>query len=194
MTNIKYDVKINFPKVEKAVKKTPYADVRKLGTVTVINDKPIFCVGFIHKGGYRKDVNPDFLDYNSLKESLNDYNNNPIYYISKEDGNNLICNYIESNIDLWEFDDYLLNYGVDASFAIGNIDEDLISISARSKEKVNVGDVMHELEGGGNQFSGATKLTDCSIEEAEKRRAAKPLTRKEVEKQIDENVYGLLKI
>lgn len=66
-----YDVKINFPKVEKVVKKTPYADVRKLGTVTVINDKPIFCVGFIHKGGYRKDVNPDFLDYNSLKEVLN---------------------------------------------------------------------------------------------------------------------------
>jgi hypothetical protein len=65
-----YDVKINFPIVESTVKKTPYADIRKLGTVTVINGKPIFCVGFIHKGGYRKDLVPDYLDYNSLKEVL----------------------------------------------------------------------------------------------------------------------------
>ena len=65
-----YDVKINFPFVESTVKKTPYADIRKLGTVTVINGEPIFCVGFIHKGGYRKDLVPDYLDYNSLKEVL----------------------------------------------------------------------------------------------------------------------------
>lgn len=65
--------------------------------------------------------------------------------------------------------DYLLKYKVDAAFAIGNIGNDTISISARSKEKVDVGAVMQELAGGGNQFSGATKLTDCSIEEAEKR-------------------------
>ena len=65
--------------------------------------------------------------------------------------------------------DYLLKYKVDAAFAIGNIGNETISISARSKEKVDVGAVMQELSGGGNQFSGATKLTDCSIEEAEKR-------------------------
>lgn len=49
--------------------------------------------------------------HKSVSDWLNDYNNNPTYYISKEEGNNLICDYIESNIDLWEFDDYLLNYG-----------------------------------------------------------------------------------
>lgn len=65
--------------------------------------------------------------------------------------------------------DYLLKYKVDAAFAIGNIGDNVISISARSKEKVNVGAVMQSLEGGGNQYSGATKLTDCSIEEAGKR-------------------------
>lgn len=65
-----HDIKINFPNVEQAVKKTPYADIRKLGTVTVINGTPIFCVCFIHKGGYRKDITPDYLDYNSLRESL----------------------------------------------------------------------------------------------------------------------------
>lgn len=65
-----YDVKINFPFVEEAVKNTPYADKRKLGTVTVINKQPIFCVGFIHQGGFRKDLTPDFLDYQALTEVL----------------------------------------------------------------------------------------------------------------------------
>ena len=62
-----YDVKINFPQVEQTIKQTPYADARKLGSVTVVNENPIFCVGFIHKGGYRKDLNPDYLDYKSLE-------------------------------------------------------------------------------------------------------------------------------
>jgi hypothetical protein len=65
-----YDIKINFPNVEDAVKKTSYADARKLGTVTVIPGSPTFCVGFIHKGGFRKDLNPVFLSYESLKEVL----------------------------------------------------------------------------------------------------------------------------
>jgi len=62
--------------------------------------------------------------------------------------------------------DYLLKYKVDAAFAIGNIGDDIVSISARSKEKVNVGAVMQNLEGGGNQYSAATKLSNCTIEEA----------------------------
>lgn len=65
-----YDVKINFPFVEEAVKNTPYADKRKLGTVTVINKQPMFCIGFIHSGGFRKDLTPDFLDYKALTEVL----------------------------------------------------------------------------------------------------------------------------
>ena len=65
--------------------------------------------------------------------------------------------------------DYLLKFGVDAAFAVGNIGDNSVAISARSKESVNVGDVMHELEGGGNPFSAATKLTDVTTEEAGKR-------------------------
>ena len=65
-----YDIKINFPYVEENVKKTPYADIRKLGTVKVIPGTPTFCVGFIHKGGYRKDLIPDFLDYKSLEDVI----------------------------------------------------------------------------------------------------------------------------
>lgn len=90
-----YDIKINFPQVETAIKKTPYADPRKLGTVTVVNEKLIFCVGFIHKGGYRKDLNPDYLDYESLRKVLflidENFENKriacPLIGCSKYDGN-----------------------------------------------------------------------------------------------------------
>jgi hypothetical protein len=63
-----YDMKINFPIIEETVKKTKYADPRKLGSVSVINMKPIVCIGFIHKGGYRSDLKSDYLDYDALKE------------------------------------------------------------------------------------------------------------------------------
>lgn len=65
--------------------------------------------------------------------------------------------------------DYLLKYKVDAAFAIGNVGDSVISISARSKEKVNVGTVMQSLNGGGNQYSAATKLNDITISEAAER-------------------------
>lgn len=65
--------------------------------------------------------------------------------------------------------DYLLKYKVDAAFVIGNLEDGDIAISARSKEKVNVGDVMSYLEGGGNSYSAATRLKDCTVEEASKK-------------------------
>lgn len=71
--------------------------------------------------------------------------------------------------ELAKVSDQLLKYGVDAAFAIGNVDENMISISARSKERVNVGEIMKELDGGGNRYSAATKLTDDNIEEVGKR-------------------------
>lgn len=74
-----------------------------------------------------------------------------------------------TGIELAKAADYLLKYKVDAAFAIGKIADDTISISARSKEKVNVGEVMEALQGGGNQYSGATKITNCTIEEAGKK-------------------------
>lgn len=64
--------------------------------------------------------------------------------------------------------DYLLKYKVDASYAIGEIGDNTISISARSKERVNVGKVMQELGGGGNPYSAATKIEDSTIEEVGK--------------------------
>lgn len=65
--------------------------------------------------------------------------------------------------------DYLLKYRVDAAFSVGNVGENVIAISARSKEKVNVSEIMKQLNGGGHPYSAATRLTDCSIEDVGKR-------------------------
>jgi c-di-AMP phosphodiesterase-like protein len=67
--------------------------------------------------------------------------------------------------------DYGLTYGTDASFAIGKIDDDTVSVSARSKNKVDVGKVMGALggKGGGNPCSGATKIQNESVEEVSKK-------------------------
>ena len=64
--------------------------------------------------------------------------------------------------------DYLLKYKVDASFAIGRIDENTVSISARSKDKINVGEIMKLLGGGGNSYSAAGKFEKYSTEEVGK--------------------------
>lgn len=65
--------------------------------------------------------------------------------------------------------DYLLKFNPDAAFAIGNIGSGVISISARSRERVNVGNIMQEMGGGGNQFSAAAKIVDSTIEETGKK-------------------------
>lgn len=65
--------------------------------------------------------------------------------------------------------DYLLRYKVDAAYAVGNIGDGIVSVSARSKESVNVGNVMRELGGGGNQYSGATKIEGVTVKEVGER-------------------------
>lgn len=59
--------------------------------------------------------------------------------------------------------DYLLRYKVDAAIAAGFIDDELISISARSKGKIDVSLIMKEFNGGGNIFSAASKIEDNDI-------------------------------
>lgn len=65
--------------------------------------------------------------------------------------------------------DYLLRYKVDAAFAVGKIDEEQFSISARSKGKLDVSKIMHTFNGGGNVYSGASKINDSNIEEISKK-------------------------
>lgn len=56
--------------------------------------------------------------------------------------------------------------GVSASFAIGQLEENLVGISARSYEGVNVQIIMEELGGGGHLNGAAAQLPNISIEEA----------------------------
>ena len=73
-------------------------------------------------------------------------------------------NEIVEAVELAKAADYSLRYGLDAVFAVGKISDDIISISARSKGMFNVGAIMSELQGGGNEHSGATKIKNESIE------------------------------
>ena len=59
--------------------------------------------------------------------------------------------------------DYLLRYKADAAFAAGFIDDELLSISDRSKGKIDVGKIMSEFGGGGNAYSAASKIEDSSL-------------------------------
>ena len=62
-----------------------------------------------------------------------------------------------------------LKYGVDASFAVGKVDDGIVHVSARSPENINVGEVMKTLGGGGNPASGAARIEGETVEEVGKR-------------------------
>ncbi len=64
--------------------------------------------------------------------------------------------------------DYALSkYGADASFAIGRIENGIISVSGRSTGLINMDPIMKGLcdKGGGNEFSGSAKISDSTVSE-----------------------------
>lgn len=65
--------------------------------------------------------------------------------------------------------DYLLKYKADATIAAGYIDDDLISISARGKGKVDVSKIMSEFGGGGNCVNAAAKIQGEDINDVGKK-------------------------
>ncbi len=58
--------------------------------------------------------------------------------------------------------------GVSASFAIGQLEENLVGISARSYEGVNVQIIMEEMGGGGHLNASAAQLQNASVDDAYK--------------------------
>ena len=66
---------------------------------------------------------------------------------------------------LAEAADFMLEYNVDAAYAVGLLEDGRIGISARSKEKFNVCNIMKELGGGGKKYAAATQLTNTNVEE-----------------------------
>ena len=65
--------------------------------------------------------------------------------------------------------DYLQRFNVDVSLAAGHIDENIISVSARSNGSFDIGKVMGEIGGGGDIYKAATKIENESIEEVDRK-------------------------
>ncbi len=67
--------------------------------------------------------------------------------------------------DIAKAADYLLKYRVNITFAIAKIDENTVSISARSKGDIDASRIMKLLGGGGNQYRAAAKVKGMTPEE-----------------------------
>ena len=70
--------------------------------------------------------------------------------------------------DLAKVADLLLQFnGIEASFAIGKIDQRKVGVSGRSQGKLNCGDVLEYLGGGGNAYEAACQVEGKKIKEVE---------------------------
>ena len=69
-----------------------------------------------------------------------------------------------SEEDIAKAADRMLKYkGNDASFVMGHISDDVITVSARSKGNIDVSEIMKALGGGGNIQNAGARVTDKSI-------------------------------
>lgn len=67
-------------------------------------------------------------------------------------------------VELAKAADFLIDLkGMDAAFVLGYIKDGLVGISARSKGKIPVGDIMAQFGGGGNNFQAAAKVEGTNI-------------------------------
>lgn len=145
-------VRINFPVVDEINKSTNYGDIRKLGTVKVVGTTPIFCLCYINKSKRRPDINPDYLDYDSLEKCLKLINENfkgkqvasTILGLSDYEGNGdreKIIEIIENNsnnLDIYLYDYQQLDYEQerkDKWYSIVNNIENLSPEEYRERKK-----------------------------------------------------------
>lgn len=120
----------------------------------------------ISEGASLNEVHNMFLsDYEADKKMLHIINNamfpTHVYAIAADYEKDKIY----EPVDLAKASDYLLNYRINASFAIGYIDDETIAISARSKGQIDVASIMKCFGGGGNNYSAAARLKGVSMED-----------------------------
>lgn len=65
--------------------------------------------------------------------------------------------------DIAKAADYLLKYNINCSFAMAYIDDETISMSARSKGIIDVSKIMKLFGGGGNEYSAAVKIKGMTL-------------------------------
>ena len=105
-----------------------------------------------------------------LKETKDEYIKRATFirnsFMIKENIAMCIINKLSTPIDLAEIAEQLLTFeDVEASFVIGNLEEDLIGISARSLGEFDVGEVMKLLGGGGHSSNAAAQIKEKTIKE-----------------------------
>ena len=120
----------------------------------------------IAKGGDVTIVNNMFSeDYENDKRMLHIVNDvifpTHVYGIAGGSGEKVIY----TPEDIAKAADYLLKYKIFASFALGYVDEETISISARSKGEIDVSTIMRYFGGGGNEYSAAARVKGMSMDE-----------------------------
>jgi c-di-AMP phosphodiesterase-like protein len=79
--------------------------------------------------------------------------------------------------------------GIDASFALGFVDEGVVHISARGGKRVNVGKIMQEMGGGGNPQSAGGRIEEedlLKVEEDLMNKIALGITEEEQEEMMEE--------
>ena len=76
---------------------------------------------------------------------------------------------IYSSTELAKASDVLLTFnGVEASFSIAKLDDDVVGISARSLGNIDVEKIMLHFNGGGHKTDAATQIRGKSVEEIKK--------------------------
>ena len=76
---------------------------------------------------------------------------------------------IYSSTELAKASDVLLTFnGVEASFSIAKLDDDVVGMSARSLGNVDVEKIMLHFNGGGHKTDAATQIRDKSVEEVKR--------------------------
>lgn len=70
-SGLRYEIALNFPLVKEEEKKTPYGDRRKYGKVhEIVYENTIFCMCYMYRTKYKKQSDPDSVDYEALKSCL----------------------------------------------------------------------------------------------------------------------------
>lgn len=139
-------VRVNYPETYQINTATKYGDKNKLGTRITTTGNPIFSLCFIVNGyNFRPDLNPDYLDYDSLEECIKTANiefsglkvATTIIGCSKYDGNGNVDKVMEilnrnsDKIDLFIYDYVQLDKNIEDTIQYLNI----VKNKANNKEK-----------------------------------------------------------
>ena len=73
-----------------------------------------------------------------------------------------------SNLFISTLSIYLLFNNISSSFVIAYLEKDVVGISGRNLNKVNVGEILTKLGGGGNEYEAACNIKGKNIKEVKK--------------------------